>query len=568
MMNQIVTLCQNQPELLIFLSLAIGYYIGKLKFKGFSLGATASVLIVALALGQIPGVTVPGLLKTVSFSLFVFCIGYSVGPQFFGALKKEGLSYIWIALVVAVSALVTTLALGKLFLFNPGTTAGLLAGALTTSAAIGTAEGAVYHLPGLSAVAKNAMATDVAVAYGITYLFGTVGGILTFTFLPQLMRVDLKGEAKKLEARYSGVEGEVDQDPSLFSWSKQLGLRAYRVENPAVVGKRVPELEALFPERTAVEEVIRNEQSLPLQGDLVVQAGDILILASPSRKSLLMADHAIGPEQDVTRLTDVIGEVMEVCVLNREMVGKTIEELAGLEAARGIFLRRVTRQNHAVPVLPKTVIEHCDILQIIGRKEDVERAVKLIGFAERPTDVTDMVVVGGGVVLGTLIGLLVEHIGSIPISLGVGGGVLVSGVIFGWLRTFHPTYGQIPSASRWVLQNLGLNLFIACVGLGAGSQALAALKTTGLSVFCAGVILTLVPVLVGLLFAKIFLKMNPVFMLGALTGSRNITAALLTLEDEADSPLPTLGYAAPYAVANVVLAIWGPLLVNIMYRIS
>jgi len=197
----------------------------------------------------------------------------------------------------------------------------------------------------------------------------------------------------------------------------------------------------------------------------------------------------------------------------------------------------------------------------------VDRVTKLIGFAERATDVTDMVVVGCGVVLGVLIGLLVGHIGGIPISLGVGGGVLVSGLLFGWIRTLHPTYGQIPSASRWILQNLGLNLFIACVGLGAGSQALAALKTTGLSVFFAGVVLTLVPVFAGFFFAKIFLKMNPVLLLGALSGSRNITAALLTLEEEADSSMPVIGYAAPYAVANVLLAIWGSMIVNLMHRI-
>ena len=163
--------------------------------------------------------------------------------------------------------------------------------------------------------------------------------------------------------------------------------------------------------------------------------------------------------------------------------------------------------------------------------------------------------------------LLVVNIGGIPISLGVGGGVLVSGLIFGWVRTLHPTYGQIPSASQWILQNLGLNLFIACVGLGAGGQALAALKTTGLTVFLAGVILTIVPVLVGLFFARLFLKVNPVFVYGALTGARNESAALLTLEDQSQSSLPVIGYATSYAVANVVLTICGSLIVNIMHRL-
>ena len=567
MFNDILEICLKNTEILLFLALGAGYYIGKFKFKGFSLGATASVLLVALVLGQIPGVQVPGLLKTVSFALFTFCIGYSVGPQFFGALKKQGLSYIWIALVVAVAALITALALGKFFGFSPGTTAGLLAGALTTSAAIGTAEGAITHLPGLSAAAKTALETDVAIAYGITYIFGTVGGILMFTVLPGIMGINLKEEAKKLEESYSGGGDDLDKSPDLFSWSKQLSLRAYRVENEKIFGKTISFIEGLFPQTAVIESVQRDKQSLTIQSDLTIQSGDILIIGSPFRKCMLAAPELVGPEQDIAGLTDIVGEVMEVCVLNKEISGKTIAELGNRNEAHGLFLRKITRQSNTVPILPKTVIERCDILQLIGRKEDVERAVQMIGFAERPTDVTDMVVVGCGVVLGTLIGLLVVNIAGIPISLGVGGGVLVSGLIFGWVRTLHPTYGQIPSASRWILQNLGLNLFIACVGLGAGSQALAALKTTGLSVFIAGVLLTIIPVLAGLLFAKIFMKLNPVFLLGSLTGSRNLTAALLTLEEQAESSMPVLGYAAPYAVANVVLTIWGSLLVNIMHRL-
>lgn len=566
-MNDILEICRKQPEMLLFLSLAAGYYIGKLRFKGFSLGSTASVLLVALALGQIPGVKVSALLKTVSFALFVFCIGYSVGPQFFGALKKQGLSYIWVALVVAVTALVTVLMLGKLFSFDPGTTAGLLAGALTTSSAIGTAEGAIAHLPALSDAAKVAMETNVAVAYGITYVFGTVGGILMFSLLPRIIGIDLKAEAKKLEESYSGGEDDLEKSPELFWWTRQLSLRAYLVRNEKVIGKTLKDVEGMFEHLAYVEALRRDGQPLAPRPDLLVTPGDILVIGSSFRTNMIAASDLIGPEQDITGMVDIVGEVMDVCVLNREAVGKTIAELAKLEESHGLFLRKITRQGNAVPILPGTVIEHCDIIQLAGAKTDVERAVKRLGYPERPTDITDMIVVGGGCVIGTLIGLLVVNVGGIPITLGVGGGVLVSGLIFGWVRTLHPTYGQIPSASRWILQNLGLNLFIACVGLGAGSQALAALKTTGVTVFFAGVLLTTIPVLAGLIFAKVVLKLNPVLILGSLAGSRNITAALLVLQEQAGSFTPVLGYAAPYAVANVVLTIWGSLIVNIMHRL-
>ncbi len=566
-MNQIIAVCQKQPEILLFLSLGIGYYIGKLKFKGFSLGATSSVLLVALVLGQVPGVEVPDLLKTVSFSLFTFCIGYSVGPQFFGALKKEGLNYIVIAMVIAVASLVTALVLGYLFKFSAGTTAGLFAGAMTTSAAVGTAEGAIAHMPGLSDAMKSAMETDVAVAFGITYIFGTVGGIVMFSLMPKLLGNNLKEDAKKLEKSLSGGGDDTDKVPELFSWSKQLSLRAYKVENAALTGKTVAEIEVLFPQRTVIESVQRSGQSLPMAQNLAVQIGDIVVAGSQFRKSMLAAPSLIGSEQDIEGVANVIGEVLDVCVLNKSLAGKSIAELSQMPESHGLFLRKITRQNNIVPILSKTKVAQCDILQLIGSKSDVERAAKLIGFPERQTDVTDMVIVGCGCVIGTLIGLIVVSIAGIPISLGVGGGVLVSGLLFGWLRTLRPTFGQIPSAGRWILQNLGLNLFIACVGVGAGNEALEAIKTNGLSVFFAGVILTILPVLIGYAFIKMTMKMNSVLVFGSLSGGRNLTAALLTLQEEAESSTPILGYAAPYAVANVVLTVCGSLIVNIMHRI-
>jgi len=562
MTESIVHLFQTYPQVPVFLSLAAGYTIGRVKVRGFGLGSTASVLLVALLLGQIP-LEIPPLLKNVSFALFTFCIGYKVGPQFFGALRKEGVNYIWISLVIAFTALATSVILGKLLGFDKGTTAGLFAGAMTTSAAIGTAEGAVAHL-GLSDTARAALDTNIAVAYAITYVFGTVGGILSFTILPRLMKINLREEARKLEETMSGGVSDLDKTPELFSWSRQLSLRAYRVENPETAGKKVAELEDLFPYRVAVEKIKRREDLVVPEPQTVLQAGDVVLLGGAVRTCFLEAPAIIGPEVDIADVADIVGEVMEICVLNEKIVGKTLRDLAADPASHGIFLKGITRMGHKVPLLLDTVVEKCDLFQVIGAREDVERAATRLGYAERPTEATDLIMVGTGCAGGTLLGLLAVHIDAIPITLGVGGGVLVAGLVFGWLRSIHPTFGQIPGAGRWILQDLGLNLFIACIGLGAGAQALKALETTGLSVFFAGVIVTLLPVITGLLFARIFLRMNPVLLMGALAGGRNLTAALNTLQEDAESSTPVLGYAAPYAFANVLLTIWGTVIVSLM----
>lgn len=560
--DSIVEICRSNPQILVFLSLAIGYYVGKIKFFGFTLGSTASVLLAALVLGQL-NVEIPALLKVVAFALFTFTIGYKVGPEFFGALKEEGVKYILLSLVVAFAALVTTIILGKVLGFDPGTTAGMFAGSQTISASIGTAEGAISQLS-ISDAAKQVLDTNVAVAYAITYIFGTVGCVIFLKMVPRLWRIDLKGEAAKLEQQMSGGLGA--PKAGLFSWSNQLVIRAYQVKSPAIAGKTASQLEAMCPERMAVEKIRRGDQVIDPKPDMAIQMDDIIVLIGSCR------DHhkvpAIGPEIDPTSVTDIMGEVLEVCVFNPSAVGKTLGEIGKSKAAHGIFLRKITRQGHELPITRDTVVHKCDVLQLVGAKDDVERAAKLLGYPERPTEATDLILVGIGCVLGTLLGLIAVTVAGIPLSLGVGGGVLISGLLFGYLRAVHPTFGQFPGPAQWILNNLGINLFIACVGLVAGVSAVQAFQTTGLSVLLAGIVLSLVPLSVALVFGKSVLKMNPVLLFGGVAGARTLTAALTMLQEETDSMTPTLGYAAPYAFGNVLLTVWGSIIVILMSGIS
>lgn len=560
MVDDIVEICRSYPQIVVFLAIAIGYFVGKMKLRGFNIGSTAGVLIIALALGQM-NIKVPPLLKAVSFALFIFCMGYKVGPQFFGALKKEGLHYIWLSLFLALLGLVIVILLGKAFGFDKGTTAGLLAGAMTQSSVIGTAEGAIKHLS-ISAADQTTLESNVAVAYAITYVFGTAGLIFFFKIIPRLMKIDLRNEARKLEEEMSGGSGEIDKRPELFSWYKQLNLRAYRVTNENILGKTVSELEALFPRKTAVEKLKRADRVIDPAPGTVIQSGDVVAMVG-DRREFLKADEKIGPEVDDRSVVDLIGEILNICVLNPEAVGKTLGEIS-TEHGHGCFLRKITRQGHELPLTKNTVVHKCDVLEVAGTQKDVEKLVKHLGYPERPTTMTDLVIVGLGCVLGTLIGLIMVPVMRMPLTLGVGGGVLLSGLLFGWLRSVHPTFGQIPDGAQWVLTDLGLNLFIACVGLTAGPRAIHALQTTGASLLLAGVILTLTPHIIGLIFGRLVLKMNPVLLFGALTGAGTSTATLNALKEEANSPVPVLGYTVPFAFGNVLLTIWGTVLVNVM----
>ncbi len=563
LLNDLADLARSHPSLLVFLALGLGYYLGAIKVRGFSLGATTSVLLVAIALGQLR-VEVPQLLETVAFALFIFTIGYKVGPQFIGGLKKEGLNYIWVSMVVAFVGLGTALIMAKMLGFGPGTTAGLIGGAMTQSATIGTAQGAIQHLD-IPAAAKAAMQADTAAAYAITYIFGTAGLIVALKLAPRLLRIDLQEEAKKLERQMSGDDSD-QESPDMFAWRKRLHLRAYRVTNEDLVGKTVAHLEKHFHSKVAVDVIERRGKVFDPADDMDIRLHDHLALVGAGG-SLIQAEKLIGPEIEDTRVTNLLGEILDVVALSPAAVGKTLGEISDAYGER-CFLRRITRQGHELPLTRGTVVEKCDVLQVAGAAEDVEHFVKHVGFAERSSVTSDLVFMGFGIVVGTLLGLIAVPLAGIPITLGVGGGVLVSGLLFGWLRSLHPTFGRIPDAAQWVFTDLGLNLFIASVGLGAGPRAIAALQTTGLPLFLAGVAVTLLPMIAGLSFGRLVLKMNPVLLIGALTGAETCTAALNAMKEDADSAAPVLGYTVPYAFGNVLLTVWGTIAVNVIHRIG
>ncbi len=553
--TELVSLCRSHPQLLIFLSLAIGYAFGKIKVAGFSLGSTASVLLAALALGQI-GVEITPLIKSVAFALFIFTIGYKVGPQFFGGLKKEGLSYVILSFFVAIVGLATAGILGKLFGFSKGTIAGLLGGAMTQSSIIGTAQDAVHALP-IDTAQQKLLSSDIAVAYAITYLFGVAGLILFYKIVPRLLKIDLKAEAQALETQLSGSTAQ-----QTSSWNTRPSIRIYRVANKTVEGKALSALKDMLPAGVKIEQIKRGDKLIATTGSTTIQADDLLLVLGARDQIIAIADK-IGPEVDDATLAAVPIEVLDVYVTSKKVAGKTVEAVLKKYGPH-CMIHSITRQEHEVPLKQKTVIEKGDTLQVMGLTDDVETFAKAVGDPERTTKKTDLAMVGLGCFLGTLLGLGMIKISYVSLTLGIGGGVLLAGLFFGWLRSVYPVFGGIPVAAQWLLSDLGLNLFIACVGLTAGPRAIHALQTQGATLFLAGMIVTLMPQILGLIFGKLFLNLNPVLLFGALTGAGTATPSLNVLKNECDSSAPVLGYTVPYAISNFILTIWGTVVINFM----
>jgi putative transport protein len=559
-MDVLVTALREHQELAIFLTLALGFLIGRLKIGSFSLGVVVGTLLAGVLIGQLD-IKVPPLVKTIFFDLFLFTTGYKVGPQFFRGLKKDALPQVAVTVVLCVTCLLTTFVAAKVLGYDMGTAAGLLAGAFTESTVIGTAGDAINRLD-LPADEKARLINNIPVAYAVTYLIGTAFVIwFLSTIGPRLMRVNLREEGKKLQAQVGGGE---EAEPGVFSAFLSFDVRAYRVTSERLINRTVAELEAMPRDfRVFISRIRRDGTIITLEPTTIIEKGDVV--AVMARTEVLMARGTeIGPEVNDRQLLDFPAEILDVVVTNKALVGQTLRVLGASEFARGVFLRKLTRAGQAMPFTADTVIDRGDVLTLVGALADIERAAQAVGYADRPTVTTDMIFVGLGIFLGGLVGLLSITVGGLPLTLTASGGALVMGLVFGWLRAVHPTFGRIPEAAMWVFDTVGLTTFMAVVGLAAGPSFVTGIQTTGISLVLVGLVVATLPHAVAILFGRHVLRMNPLILLGACSGAGTMTAALRAVQDEAHSKLPALGYTVPYAVGNILLTAWGPVIVAMM----
>ncbi|MGE5855269.1 MAG: aspartate-alanine antiporter [Syntrophaceae bacterium] len=559
-MDYFVKALQGHPELAIFLVLAMGFFIGRLKIGSFSLGTVVSTLLAGVLIGQLD-IKVPAIVKNVFFDLFLFTTGYKVGPQFFRGLKKDALPQLAVTVVLCVTCLLSAFTVSNLLGYDVGTAAGLLAGAFTESTVIGTAGDAINRL-NIPDMEKVRLINNIPVAYAVTYLVGTAFVVWFLPAIgPRLMRVNLREEGKKLQARISGAE---EPEPGIHSSFPTFGVRAYRVTNEKLVDKTVGEIEALPKEARVFILRVRHEGSIvEAEPSTVIHHGDVVAVIT--RTEMLMARGSeIGPEVEDKALVDFPASFLDVVVTNKAIVQKTLKELAASEFTRGVFLRKLVRVGEPIPLNWETRVDRGDVMSLVGAKPDVERAAKEIGYADRPTNATDMIFVGLGIVLGGFVGLLTVMVGGLPLTLTASGGALIMGLVFGWLRSVRPTFGRIPEPAMWIFDTVGLTTFMAVVGLGAGPSFVAGLQKSGVSLVFVGLVVAALPHVTAILFGRYVLKMNPLILLGACSGAGTITAALRAVQDESQSKLPALGYTVPYAIGNILLTAWGPVIVAMM----
>jgi putative transport protein len=488
------------------------------------------------------------------------------------------------AAVQCVFSLVVPVAIVKLVHYDVGYAAGFYSGSQTISAAIGLSTDAINRL-GLAADQAKALLDSIPVAYAVTYIFGTVGSAIVIAlFGPALLRIDLVAACKDYEEKQGGGNKELGGAASAWHrWE----VRAFRVQPAARVnGLRVIEAEALIPQsRVFVLRLRRNGIIEDATADTVLREGDVIAVAGArealvniigerarlaavagGRDVLANVTSALAMEVDDPELLNVPVEGVDVYVTNKEVDGKTLTELGGLPGARGVFLRKITRGVTAtsIPILPNTQIFRGDILTLVGRTQDTTATAKMMGVADRPTDVADVAFIGGAITLGALVGALVWKVGGVPLTLSTAGGALIAGIVFGWLRSIRPSFGRIPSPTIWFMNSVGLNIFIAIVGISAGPGFVNGLRTQGISLFLWGALATTMPLILGMFVGKYIFRFHDAILLGIVSGARTTTASLGLVCDRAESQIPALGYTVTYAVGNTLLTIWGMVVIVLL----
>jgi putative transport protein len=573
---------RQYPEIAIFLTLGIGYYFGRFTFKGIGLGSVTATLLAGVLIGQI-GITIAQPLKATVFLMFLFAVGYAVGPQFVRGVARDGVPQALFSAVQCVICLVVPVAIAKFAGYDLGYAAGLYSGSQTISAAMGLSTDAINRL-GLAADQAKALIDSMPVAYAVSYMFGTMGSAIVIAVVgPKLLGINLQAACKDYEQKQGGVKELGGPGTAWRRWE----VRAYRVQpGGRAAGLTVLEAEALVPQvqlsatgtgpqvvqtktmvkaRLFVLRIRRDGAIVEATADTVLLENDVVAVAG-AREVLVSLLGANATEVEDRELLAMPVEGVDVLVSNKAVDGKTLVDLAQMPAMRGVFLRKITRGATAtnIPILPTTTINRGDLLTIAGRTQDTNNAIKELGVADRPTDVTDMAFVGAFVVIGALFGSLVLNVGGVPLTLSTAGGALIAGIIGGWLRSVRPSFGRIPTPTIWFMNSVGLNIFIAIVGISAGPGFVNGLKTQGIGLFLWGALATTVPLILGMLIAKFVFRFHDALTLGIVSGSRTTTASLGLVCDQAKSQVPALGYTVTYAVGNTLLTIWGMVLIILL----
>ncbi|CAM3966580.1 aspartate:alanine antiporter [Rahnella victoriana] len=552
----VASLLNGNYILLLFVVLALGLCLGKIRLGSVQLGNSIGVLVVSLLLGQ-QHFSINTEALNLGFMLFIFCVGVEAGPNFFSIFFRDGKNYFMLALVMVGSAMLLALGLGKVFGWDIGLTAGMLAGSMTSTPVLVGAGDTLRNTMGGNKLLGPEL-DNLSLGYALTYLIGLVSLIFGARYLPKLQHQDLPTSAQQI-ARERGLDTDSKRKVYLPV------IRAYRVGQELVAwadGKNLRELGIYRQTGCYIERIRRNGILATPDGDAVLQVGDeISLVGYPDAHSRLDPSFRNGKEVFDRDLLDMRIVTEEVVVKNNHAVGKRLSQLNLTD--QGCFLNRVIRSQIEMPIDDSIVLNKGDVLQVSGDAKRVKSVAERIGFISVHSQLTDLLAFCAFFIVGLMIGLITFQFKNFSFGIGNAAGLLFAGIMLGFLRANHPTFGYIPQGALNMVKEFGLMVFMAGVGLSAGAGINNGLGAVGGQMLVSGLIVSLVPVVICFIFGAYVLRMNRALLFGAIMGARTCAPAMEIISDTARSNIPALGYAGTYAIANVLLTLAGTLIVII-----
>jgi len=562
-MNFIVEYLQENIVLVLFLVIGLGHLVGKLKLGSVALGSVTGILIVGLLIGLLH-LEVPPIVKGLTFTLYLFALGVSIGPGLIAMLTtRAAFKYLVLGLSTGVFMAVSVFFVAKVFDLNSAVVGGLSSGAMTTSAVMAAAQsaiaaGGIKPPDGLSVKEAGDL---VGGAYAITYLFGTFGLIILIKIAPMLVGKNIAEEAAKME---TGANAKVEMA------NRSAAIRAWRVTAPGCIGKTVAQLEAAAAEDeaeqgmpTLVEKVLRDGQPLELSPDLVLRSGDVVaVWAAPG--ILAYGTKVIGEEvTDPAALTLKLAAA-ELVVTNRELTGRSLAELVR-QHGRGVTVERMVRRGTNLPVRGDLTLVAGDVIFANGPQRQLDAFAERVGYVVKDQLATDLVTFGIFLAVFGALGTISVEIAGIEMSI-LGGsaiGAMVGGAVLGWLRSRSPLWGSVAAPAGDAIGALGIGLFIAAVAIGAGGTIVQVIQSQGPKLILAGAIVTTFCTLATFLFGHFVLRLNVAENAGATCGAMT-GAAIAEVVKDAKSGVPAIGYALPGAVNNITFTIVALALMSIL----
>ena len=518
----------------LFLIVALGFMLGRIKIRGLSLDVSA-VIFIALLFGHF-GVIIPKELGNFGLVLFIFTIGIQAGPGFFDAFRSKGKTLILITMLIICSACLTAVGLKYAFDIDTPSIVGLIAGALTST-------------PGLAVAIDSTNSPLASIAYGIAYPFGVIGVILFVKLLPKIMRVDLDKEARRLEIERRG------QFPELTTC-------IYRVTNSHVFNRM--QINARGMTGAVISRLKHNDEISIPTAHTVLREGDY-IQAVGSEESLNQLAVLIGKREEGELPLDKTQEIESLLLTKKDMINKQLGDL-NLQKNFGCTVTRVRRSGIDLSPSPDLALKFGDKLMVVGEKEGLKGVARLLGNNAKKLSDTDFFPIAMGIVLGVLFGKInISFSDSLSFSPGLTGGVLMVALVLSAIGKTGPIIWSMSGPANQLLRQLGLLLFLAEVGTSAGKNLVATFQESGLLMFGVGAAITLVPMLVAAIVGRLVFKISLLDLLGTITGGMTSTPGLAAADSMVDSNIPSVAYATVYPIAMVFLILFIQIIASAVY---